>query len=131
MDIVRLRVMTQKSLIGFGFFPELTVGELIKIGKYKDLLSMYYNLEKIDFNQDVKDILGITKGLEILKPGKNNQIYRDNIYNMVSKLYSTNRNHQYEGKNAKTLERKQQIAKNAYFENSFRCKIKNRNSHQK
>lgn len=58
---VLMRVMTLKSVLGFGYnnVRDKTVGRLIEQGKHKLLIEAYYGLEKINFNQEVLDILGI------------------------------------------------------------------------
>jgi len=71
MSVLLKRTMTLKSVIGFGSYPDLTVGQMIDTGKRYELLKMYYNLDRIDFSQEVKDILFITKEREIQKPGRN------------------------------------------------------------
>ena len=70
MDRQLLRTMTLKSVIGFGYenIRSKTVGKLIEQGKHIKLISMYYGLDKINFTQDVMDILGIKKTIQ--KPGK-------------------------------------------------------------
>ena len=75
--------MTLKSIIKFGAFPDLSVNDFLRLKKYKELLKMYYMLEKIDFNQKIKDILCITKTLEIPKPGKHYKTYYDNVFYMI------------------------------------------------
>ena len=65
------RVMTRKSIIGFGDYKDFTVQQVMDVGKKWALVKMYYNLDKIDFIQEVKDILGIKPYMEILKPSKN------------------------------------------------------------
>lgn len=67
---INLRTLTLKSKIGFGAYKLLTVNELINLGKHRELLEYYYRLTMINFNQEVKDLLFITKDREINKPGK-------------------------------------------------------------
>ena len=69
-ETLRLRTMTLKSKIGFGTTPDSTVGVLIASRKHIKLILMYYKLERINFNQEVKDALHITPEREIPKPGK-------------------------------------------------------------
>ena len=50
MSVLLKRTMTLKSVIGFGSYPDLTVGQMIDTGKRYELLKMYYNLDRIDFS---------------------------------------------------------------------------------
>jgi len=86
MSNLLLRKMTMRSIIGFGFWPELSVQELIQLGKHKELINMYYRLEKIDYNDEIKEHLGIKDELVITKPGKNYEMYKQNIYEMLCKI---------------------------------------------
>lgn len=72
MDITLKRVLTLKSILGFGSKSqrECPIWWHIDNNKQYQLAKIYYGLDKIDFNQEVKDLLGITKDLEIKKPGK-------------------------------------------------------------
>ena len=81
-----LRTMTVKSIIGFGQYKSLTVQDLLNLQLYKELLSMYYQLEKINFTPDILEALHITGDRVIDKPGKNTSYYKDNIYNMICEL---------------------------------------------
>lgn len=85
---ITLRKLTLKSLIGFGVNSDLCVGEMINQRKYKELISIYYNLSKIDFNDEIKQILCINKEREIFKPGVNKDYYVKNIYAMVCEINS-------------------------------------------
>lgn len=79
MDRQLHRIMTLKSKIGFGYFKDLTVGELIGTNKHYDLLRMYYGLEKIDFNTEVKEILHLTTNRQIVKPGRDYEFSKENL----------------------------------------------------
>lgn len=73
MSAVLLRTLTLRSYLKFGRFYDLTVGEVIKYKSIKGLKYLtwsYYNMSMISFNQEILDILGITKKNEIDKPGK-------------------------------------------------------------
>ncbi len=59
MGVVLLRTLTQKSIIGFGAFTDLTVQNLLDTFRYKELLEIYYNFRNIDYCQELKDILCI------------------------------------------------------------------------
>ena len=89
MTVLRLRTMTLKSVIGFGAFPDYTVGEMIIMKKHKELIHMYYNLERINYNDEVKALLFITKEREIEKPGRDRVNNKRLIYNCISDLYAS------------------------------------------
>lgn len=75
MSVILKRTLTLKSKIGFGKYKEYTVNHLIGMNKNIDLLSMYYKLGKIDFNQEIKDLIGISTQFEIEKPSKDLDMY--------------------------------------------------------
>ncbi len=81
--------MTLKSVIGFGAFPDYTVGEMIIMKKYKELIQMYYNLERINYNDEVKALLFITKEREIQKPGKDRVNNTKLTYQCLSDYYAS------------------------------------------
>ena len=68
--IVTKRILTLKSRIGFGKFSTYTVNDMLVSERFKPLLYMYFSLEKIDFNQEIKDQLCITKEIELVKPSR-------------------------------------------------------------
>jgi hypothetical protein len=72
MDMTLKRVLTRKSILGFGYSADrhLSVQMLMDLGRHNILRSAYYGLDKIDFAEDVLDELGITKEYRIIKPGK-------------------------------------------------------------
>ena len=72
MERVLMRVMTLKSVLGFGYnnVREKTVGRLMELGKHKLLIECYYGLEKINFIPDVLKTLGIQEIID--KPGRVN-----------------------------------------------------------
>ena len=90
MGNMLLRKMTMRSIIGFGIYPDLAVQELIQLRKHKELLKMYYGLEKIDFDSEVKQFLKITPEREIPKPGKNWDVYHQHIYKMTCEINEAN-----------------------------------------
>lgn len=61
--------MTLKSPIKFGKYKDYTVQMYLDMNWHLQLISMYYKLGKIDFNLEVKEILGI-ENHQIEKPGK-------------------------------------------------------------
>jgi hypothetical protein len=125
-----------KSRIGFGLYRDLCVQELIQLKKYKELIQMYYRLDKIDFDTQVKEYLGITFEKVIQKPGKNYEMYDKNIYQMICDINDMNREFHpdnpnrfsilHEMKSAKKL----YIVKNCIRQNKEKSKIGNRNRNQ-
>jgi NCAIR mutase (PurE)-related protein len=129
--------MTMRSIIGFGQHKDLCVQELIQLNKHKDLISMYYNLEKIDFDSQVKQALRITDERIIVKPGKDPPKYMQNIYKMVQEIHEALGTFK-EGNQARfnTLHekqhgRKQQIVSNCIRQNKQKSKIANRGRNQR
>lgn len=57
--------------MGFGRYKEMTVHDLIYgLDKAYEIRRAYYNLDKVSFNEEVLDIVGIEKEFRIPKPGK-------------------------------------------------------------
>ena len=67
-----LRTLALKSVLGFGYFDlkNLTVQQLIDSNQRRTLVSSYFGLGMISFNEEVLNILGITDNYRIAKPGK-------------------------------------------------------------
>jgi hypothetical protein len=86
MDRQLHRIMTEKSIIGFGHFRDLRVGDLISNNQQKELIRMYYNLEKNDFSEDVKQKINLTGERIIHKPGKNYDMYKKHIYQIIDDI---------------------------------------------
>ncbi len=136
MSNLLLRRMTMKSKIGFGIYPDLCVQELIQLKKYKELISMYYQLDKIDFDDEVKDFLEIKYERVIPKPGKNYQMYKDNIFTMVCEINEMNKEFDKDNPNRfftlnqQKTERKHKIVSNCIRQNKEKSKIGNRTRNQ-
>jgi hypothetical protein len=66
------RVLTRKSILGFGYADvrDLSVQMIIDLGKENYLIKSYFGLEKIDFTEDILDELKITSEYRISKPNK-------------------------------------------------------------
>ena len=66
------RTLTIKSILGFGYSEnrDLSVQMLLDLKRNYVLISSYFNLDKINFTDDILDELGITKEWRIEKPGK-------------------------------------------------------------
>lgn len=66
------RTLTRKSILGFGYSEnrDLSVQMLLDLKRNYVLISSYFNLDKINFTDDILDELGITEEWRIEKPGK-------------------------------------------------------------
>jgi hypothetical protein len=87
MENLLLRRLTFRSKIGFGYFKDLLVMDLYNLGKYKELVNMYYHLSKIDFNDEVKEALCITGDRVIPKPSKNEEFYYANKDEILKEIW--------------------------------------------
>ena len=58
-DVVLLRTLTRKSIIGFSTFSDLTVQNLLDTKQHKKLLEIYYFFRNIDFMPDILEELCI------------------------------------------------------------------------
>ena len=72
MDVLRLRILARKSVMGFGYSDkrDLSIQQLLDIRSHSTLIKAYYGLDRISFSEDILDELKITKDLRIEKPGK-------------------------------------------------------------
>ena len=137
MSNLLLRTLTMKSKIGFGLYPDLCVQELIQLKKYKELISMYYQLEKINFDEEVKEYLGIVFERVISKPGKDYEMYKKYIYQMVCDIHEINREFHKDNPNKWAILHEMKANKKAYVvsncirQNKEKSKIGNRNRNQK
>ena len=136
MSNLLLRVMTMRSRIGFGLYPELTVQELIHLNKHSELIKMYYGLEKIDFDNEVKEQLEIKFERVIPKPGKNWDMYYKNIYSMIDEISEMNRTFHKDNPakwnmlHEKKAAKKHKIVSNCIRQNKEKSRIHNRNRNQ-
>ena len=81
MSVLLLRTLTRKSIIGFGYFRDLTIQNLLDMCMHRELLSIYYNMRNIDFAQDIKDELCIYGDREINKKDKKEERFdKDSNY---------------------------------------------------
>lgn len=69
MDTILLRTMTLKSCFDEGKFKNVKIQTLFDLHETRYLRWAYYNLSNINFNQEVKNLIGITSEFEIKKPG--------------------------------------------------------------
>lgn len=137
MTNLLLRTMTMKSKIGFGEYRDLCVQELIQLNKHSELIKMYYHLEKINFNDEVKDQLQIKWDRVIEKPGKNHEVYAKNIWGMIEEITDINKTFSKDNPNRffmlheKKAARKHYIKSNCIRQNKEKSRIGNRNRNQK
>jgi hypothetical protein len=52
-DVVLLRTLTRKSIIGFGNYKDITVQNILDLRQHKVLLEIYYFFRNIDFMPDI------------------------------------------------------------------------------
>lgn len=76
MSAILLRKLTKKSKLKFGTYKDYTVEHLFGMRKQIDLTSMYFNLSNITFMDDILEELGITSEFKIVKPSKDNEMYK-------------------------------------------------------
>ena len=69
---VNLRKLTRKARLGFGYkeIKNITIQDILIMNKHKELIKIYFGLDKITFMDDILDELGITEDMRIEKPGK-------------------------------------------------------------
>lgn len=77
--VVLKRVLTRKSILNFGYATvrDLSVQMLLDLKNHDVLISAYFNLEKIDFIEDILDELLITPEFRLVKPSKNYQLGKE------------------------------------------------------
>lgn len=111
MQQVSLRILTDKSILGFGKYSNLKLRNIIDCDS-NYLLWIYFNVSRISFHKSVIKELGIKKEHFIEKPGMNIKCFDDNYRNfpqqkrkygignweLISKAMLESRNH---GKRAK------------------------------
>ena len=79
MDIIRLRTMTLKSSFNGGKWDGVPIKTLLGIGRserYYCVVS-YYKYETINYTDNVLELLGITKEVQIPKPGSNMDMLKE------------------------------------------------------
>ena len=66
-SVALYRICTEKSVLGFGRYRDLTVGDII-IMDASYIAFVYYTCSKVSFHKDILELLKLTP---IEKPGKN------------------------------------------------------------
>jgi len=77
MQIIKLRKLSLKSKLNFGKYKNCTVEQMIGLRKELSLISAYYKLSSISFNEEVLSMLGVTERFKINKPGTDIATYYD------------------------------------------------------
>jgi len=69
---VNLRKLTRKARLGFGYqeIKNITIQDILIMNKHKELIKIYYGLDKITFMDDILEECGISEDMRIEKPGK-------------------------------------------------------------
>jgi len=67
------RIMTEKSLPGFGKYADLPVGDILKVDP-DYIVWMYATFDKISLKKDIIERLGIR---EIKKPGNDPEVFKE------------------------------------------------------
>ena len=81
-DRILLRTLTRKSKLNLGKFKDKTIQELLNQRENKHLVSLYYRYETINFTDDILKELKIERELVIQKPGSDNEMFRENMYDV-------------------------------------------------
>jgi hypothetical protein len=77
MDVLRLRKLTRKSLLGFGKDADLTIGNMLDLQKTRYLRWVYFNCSMLTFMDDILDQIGIIEEFRIEKPGKDSEKHEE------------------------------------------------------
>ena len=69
---VNMRKLARKSRLGFGYqdIKNITIQDIMIMNKHKQLINIYYGLDKITFMDDILEECGIMEDARIEKPGK-------------------------------------------------------------
>jgi len=69
---VNMRKLARKSRLGFGYqdIKHITIQDILIMNKHKELIKIYFGLDKITFMDDILEELGIDEDMRIEKPGK-------------------------------------------------------------
>lgn len=79
MENVKLRTMTAKSKFDDGKYHGWTVQTLLDLKYFGYLKWVYFNMEKVSFNEDVLIQLGLTEAQRIAKPGVDKDLYKETL----------------------------------------------------
>lgn len=86
---VNMRKLARKSRLGFGYqdIKHITIQDILIMNKHKELIKIYFGLDKITFMDDILDELGIDEKMRIEKPGKIRDL--EKRYILVNKALAT------------------------------------------
>lgn len=70
-QVILLRTLTEKSILGFGKYAEMSIRQILDLHKSVYLRWIYYNLSGITFTDEILSKIFIRKSYRIPKPGKN------------------------------------------------------------
>jgi hypothetical protein len=86
---VNLRKLTRKARLGFGYqdIKHITIQDILIMNKHKELIKIYFGLDKITFMDDILEECGIAEDMRIEKPGKIRDLDKRNA--LVSKAMVT------------------------------------------
>ena len=92
MAIPLHRKLTLKSTLGFGKYGHYTMARLIELGRQPDILSAYFCISNIDFNDEMLGILNLTDEYRIEKPGTTKEALKAFLKKFHNRVYK----HHYE-----------------------------------
>jgi hypothetical protein len=87
METTLKRTLTRKSILGFGYkeIRDLSIQMLLDLRKHRMLIDAYFNLQKIDFVDDVLNEIGITEQYRIPKPGRSENMRKKFYTDLIAK----------------------------------------------
>jgi len=88
MDIIRLRTMARKSVFDLGKFEGLSIQQILTLGHGYYVRFVYFKYDKISFQEDILEEVGITKEFRIEKPGHDLEMLekcKTHFYSLESK----------------------------------------------
>lgn len=74
---MRLRKLTRKSIMGFGYHSDRSVQQVLDMSDYQYIRWAYYSNSHINFFEDILDEVGISESLRIDKPGVDKQLFEE------------------------------------------------------
>jgi len=89
MDLIRLRTLTDKSVLGFGQYRDMTLRQIIDYGKTNYLGWVYFNCETIDFHIDLLNEIYINHKYRLTKPAKAPELYEKWIRSRLGSVLHT------------------------------------------
>jgi len=83
MDVVLFRKLTRKSILKFGEYKDVSVQQIINLGRMPYLRWIYYNIATITFTDDVLEDIFIHEEDRIPKPGTSSE-----LHHIINKRYA-------------------------------------------